>query len=182
MTTSPTWLDNWMAVGRAPEAIPLNEDLNEDPLDLSPVAAQDRWAYRLQQLATQGFASWLQEREPSLLCSRLDNGAIPAAPIQVGDFRVCLIPTSLNEDEIAIPQAAVEQADSTAHFYVAIAVDEEAEVASLVGFLPYNELTDLCDRIALDADHTYPLPTAELNPDLNALLLFLQCLSPSAIA
>lgn len=180
MTTSPTWLDSWMAVGQTPEAIPLNEDLNENPLDLSHIAAQARWAYRLQHLATQGFVRWLQEREPSLVCNDFDIA--PAVPLQIGSFQVCLIPTSLNDDEVAVPQASIEQAGSTAHFYVAIAVDEEAEVVSLVGFLPYNELTDLCERISPDADQTYPLPTAELNPDFNALLLFLQCLSPSAIA
>ena len=188
MTTSPTWLDSWMAVGQPPEAIPLtiplNEDQNADPLDLSHIAAPDRWAYQLQHLATQGFISWLQEREPSLAGNELEIA--PAVPLQIGSFKVCLIPTSLNEDEVAVPQAVIEPAAQAhhlaAHFYVAIAVDEEAEVASLVGFLSYDELTDLCNHISLDADQTYPLPTAELNPDFDALLLFLQCLSPSAIA
>ncbi|NEQ31661.1 MAG: DUF1822 family protein [Leptolyngbya sp. SIO4C5] len=177
MTTPFTWLDNWIAVEPTREAIPLDTD----QLDLSHLPAQERWAYRLQQLAVQGFERWLQGREPSLSCQRLGSPADIAASLQVGPFRVCLMPTSLADDEVAIPQAVINQPDTAAHFYVAIAIDEEAEVASLVGFLPYGQLASLCADLSADADQTYPLPTAELNFEINTLLLFLKCLSPSAI-
>ncbi|MFG6094036.1 DUF1822 family protein [Leptothoe sp. ISB3NOV94-8A] len=176
--TTPTWLDDWVAVEHTADVIPLDPD----SLDLSPVPAQDRWAYGLQQLAVQGFERWLQEREPSLSFTALKSTTASTALGQVGPFKVCLIPVSLADDEVAIPQVAVEQPDSMAHFYVAISIDEEAEVASLEGFLTYDQLTAVCDDITADADQTYPLPAAGLNGDGNALLLFLQCLSPGAIA
>jgi len=178
MTTPLTWLDDWIAVEHAHEIIPLDPD----HLDLSPVPAQERWAYRLQQLAVQGFERWLQEREPSLSLKRLNGTTDLAVALQVGSFRACLIPTGPIGEEVAIPRATVEQPDSAAHFYVAISIDEEAEVASLVGFLPYDQLATRCADIVPDADQTYPLPAAALNPNLDVLLLFLQCLSPSAIA
>lgn len=178
MTTPLTGLDDWVAVEPARDAIPLDPD----QLDLSLVPTQERWAYRLQQLAVQGFERWLQEREPSLSVTRLDSATDAAAALQVGAFRVCLIPTSLIDDEVAIPQAEVAQPQRAAHFYVAVAIDEEAEVASLMGFLPYDQLAAHCAGLPLDADQTYPLATAELNPESNTLLLFLQCLSASAIA
>ena len=176
--TTLTWLDDWVAVEHTPNVIPLDPD----SLDLSHVPAQDRWAYGLQQLAMQGFERWLQEREPSLSFTALNSTTAFTALGQVGPFKVCLIPVSLADDEVAIPQVAIEQPDSMAHFYVAIAIDEEAEVASLEGFLPYDQLTTVCADIPADADQTYPLPAAALNPDGNALLLFLQCLEPGAIA
>jgi hypothetical protein len=178
MTTPLTELDDWVALEPAHDAIPLDPD----HLDLSHLPPEVRWAYRLQQLAVQGFERWLQEREPSLVATPLDRTPDTAATLQVGGFRVCLIPTSLADDEVAIPQAVVEQAEHAAHFYVAIALDEEAEVANLVGFLPYDQLAARCTDLTPDADQTYPLPTVELNPETHALLLFLQCLSPSAIA
>ncbi|MEM9215426.1 MAG: DUF1822 family protein [Cyanobacteria bacterium P01_F01_bin.150] len=176
--TTPTRLDNWVAVEHTTDVIPLDPE----PLDLSHISAQDRWAYSLQQLAIQGFERWLQEREPSLSCNSLNNTTPMTALVQVGEFNVCLIPVSLADNEVAIPLAAVEQADGMAHFYVAIAIDEEAEVASLEGFLPYNQLIAICADIPADADQTYPLPAAALNPDVNALLLFLRHLSVEAIA
>lgn len=178
MTPPLTWLDNWATVEPAREAIPL--DLTT--LNLTHLPAQERWANRLQQLAIQGFKRWLQEREPSLSCTRTGSLSAMTALLQVGDFRVCLIPTSLTEDEIAIPKAAIAHPDSAAHFYVAVAIDEEAEVASLVGFLSHDQLAPRCADLIADADETYPLPTTALNPEPNTLLLFLQCLVPSAIA
>lgn len=176
--TIPTWLDDWVAVEHTTDVIPLNPEC----LDLSYLPAQNRWAYGLQQLAMQGFERWLQEREPSLSCNALNSTTPITALVQVGAFNVCLMPVSLADDEVAIPQVAVEQPDRMAHFYVAIAIDEEAEVATLAGFLPYDQLIAICADISVDADQTYPFPTAALNADVNALLLFLQCLSPGAIA
>ncbi len=178
MTTPLTWLDDWAAIESAAEAVPLDPDL----LDLSHFPAPDRWAYRLQQLAVQGFSRWLREREPSLTLSVLDSPTAAAALLQAGPFRVCLIPISLGDDEAAIPQAVVKRPDSAAHFYVSVAIDEEANVASLEGFLTYDQLVACCAGRTPDADHTYPVPAAALNPDSNALLLSLHCLSPDAIA
>lgn len=176
--TTPTWLDDWVAIEHTTDVIPL--DLEH--LDLSHIPTQDHWAYSLQQLAVQGFEGWLQEREPSLSCTVLNSTTVATALMQVGKFKVCLIPVSLADDEVAIPQIAVEQSDSVAHFYVAIAIDEEAEVASLEGFVPYDQLIAVCADIPADADQTYPLPATALNSDANSLLLFLQHLALEAIA
>ena len=178
MTTPLTGLDDWVAVEPTCEAIPL--DPNQ--LNRPPLPTQERWAYRLQQLAVQGFERWLQEREPSLSLTPLDSPTDTTAALQVGAFRVCLIPTSLADDEVAIPQTAVEPPERAAHFYVAIDIDEEAEVASLMGFLPYDQLVAHCVGLTPDANQTYPLAAAELNPASHTLLLFLQCLAPNAIA
>ena len=176
--TTPTWLDDWVAVEHTADVIPLDPEI----LDLSPVPAQERWTYGLQQLAVQGFERWLREREPSLSFTALNSAAVSTALGQVGPFKVCLIPVGLADDEVAIPQVVIEQPDSMAHFYVTVAIDEEAEVASLGGFLTYDQLTAACADIAADVDQTYPLSAVVLNPDGNALLLFLQCLSPDEIA
>ena len=96
MTTPLTWIDDWVVMEHTIEAIPLDPEL----LDLSHLPARERWAYRLQHLAIQGFGRWLQEREPSFPLKGLDSTAAPAASLQVGSFRVCLLPTRLTDDEI----------------------------------------------------------------------------------
>ena len=151
-----------------------------------------QWSNYLQALAFVSFEAWLQEREPSLTVTRAGCSVFQpevasvidaVCHLLVGEFRVCLIPTlQLTADEVAIPRAVVDIAEYAAHFYVVVALDEEAEVATIRGFLRYDQLIHYRNELQPDFDWNYPLPSTWLNTDANELLLNLQCLDPAAIA
>lgn len=155
-------------------------------------AVSRQWSNYLQALALISFEAWLQEREPSLTVTRESCSVFQpevasvieaVCDLQLGGFRVCLIPTlRLTADEVAIPRAVVDIGAYAAHFYVVVALDEEAEVATIRGFLRYDQLVHYRSQLQPDFDWNYPLPSSWLNTDVNELLLNLQCLDPQAIS
>ncbi|HEY9296875.1 MAG TPA: DUF1822 family protein, partial [Phormidium sp.] len=103
--------------------------------------------------------------------------------LRVGEFKVCLIPTiTLTDKEVTIPRAVVDLPEFTAHFYVVIGIEEELEVAAIRGFVRHDQMMNYLPQLEPEADWNYQIPIAWFNREPNELLLYLQCLVPSAIA
>jgi hypothetical protein len=69
----------------------------------------------------------------------------------------------------------------TAHFYVVIGIEEDLEIAAIRGFLRYDQLVNYQSELQPEVDWNYHLPLAWFNREPNELLLYLQCLAPTAI-
>lgn len=174
--------DDFIAFDPNPDLIVLEPDIFQ--------RAKNTSNYR-QALALYAFATWLSSRSPAIALD-LENCSVfkpeyaavldAVTPLQAGDFRVCLLPSpSFSCEEIFIPRVAVELPELAAHFYLAIAVDEDLERAAIRGFLRYDQLTQLPLSQFLQRDWNYAIPLTELNSDSDELLLYLQCLNSTAI-
>ncbi|MBE9213008.1 DUF1822 family protein [Plectonema cf. radiosum LEGE 06105] len=154
-----------------------------------------QWQVYLQALALFAFAEWLEKREPSLTIYHTIQQQISSIlkpehvslinavyNLQIGDFKVCLIPIiSFSEDEVTIPRAVVDIAEFNNHFYIVIAVEEELEIAAIKGFISYQDLIKDKSQFQLDKDWTYQLSLTLFNHEVDELLMYLQCYSPSTI-
>ncbi len=152
-----------------------------------------KWQTYLNGLALFAFEEWLQSRTDSLTVKRekctvlqpvLANAIAVVANLQVGEFKVCLIPTSiLDTSEVTLPRLVVDLPEYIPHFYVLIEVLEEQSSAVISGFLSYHELVKNQAEVNLqpEADWTYQLPLKWFDSDPNTLLLYLRCLESEAI-
>ncbi|MGB3404063.1 MAG: DUF1822 family protein [Microcoleaceae cyanobacterium] len=148
------------------------------------VKSEQQWSVYLSQLAQFGLENWLQKREPQLTV--IPGELIPSLEsivfLQLGEFKLCLIPSNgMSEPEIIIPRAVIELPEFAAHFYVPVGVAEDLELIGILGFLTYNQLAEEASQIQPLIDWTYAIPREDFNPDTDELLLNLQCLSPSTI-
>ena len=119
-------------------------------------------------MALFAFEEWLYEREPSLTVNTENSSTLQhqyanlidaVCNLEVGNFQVCLIPSMLlTHEEIAIPRAAIDLPEYTAHFYVVIGVDEELEIAAVIGFLRYDQLLNIIAELQPEADWNYYIP------------------------
>ena len=144
-----------------------------------------------QYLTLFAFEEWLCQREPSLTLYKEQSSTLKheyanvidaVCNLEVGNFKVCLIPSMLLiDEEVAIPRAAVELPEYVAHFYIVIGVDEESEIAAVKGFLPYDQLVNIKAELQPETDWNYYIPLVQFNQKVDELLLFLQCLAPTAI-
>jgi len=145
----------------------------------------------LNALALFGFATWLRKRAPEL---RFDADRCAAEQgllaeilnascnVRVGNFSVCLLPTlAWSDSEVTLPRAVVDLPEFNAHFYVVVGLEEDLQVASALGFLRRDRLAALQADLEPQLDWTYALPIEAFNPDLDELLLDLQCLDPATL-
>jgi hypothetical protein len=149
-----------------------------------------RWQVYLAALAVLGFEQWLGDRAPDLTVyasiwqPSYANLMTAACNVQVGSFKLCIVPCSnLDENQVSFPSAVFDIPDFAAHFYVPIQVDEEQQQVAVSGFLNYEQYRRYQAAASLqpEQDWTYTVPLAWFNPDANALLLNLRCLEPDAI-
>ncbi|MGG6268891.1 DUF1822 family protein [Leptolyngbya sp. AN03gr2] len=149
------------------------------------------WQAYLAALATFGFQQWIRERSPELN-TQFDQASIwregyanlmaEACNIQVGAFKVCLIPVGNQIDhQIKVSIAAFDLPEFVAHFYVLVQVLEEEEKVGIVGFLNYNQFRQHLGALNPLSDWTYAVPFDWFNPNASALLLNFRCLEPSAM-
>ncbi|MFH7029340.1 MAG: DUF1822 family protein [Heteroscytonema crispum UTEX LB 1556] len=179
------------------ETIELEPEQCENALQISQEMRIEgkQWQVYLQALALFAFAEWLEKREPSLSIYRTIQQQISPIfkpeyaslidavySLQVGEFKVCLIPiVSFSEDEVTIPRAVVDIPEFNNHFYIVIAVEEELEVAVIKGFIIYQDLINYLSEFQLERDWTYQLPLTLFNQEVDELLMYLQCYSPAII-
>ena len=145
----------------------------------------------LQTLTLFCFESWLSTREPSLSVHVADASIFKTElanildvvwNFQVGDFKVCLIPTlDASEAEITIPRYVIDIPEFTANFYVLVEIDEDLEIGSIKGFIDYNHLSDYKNYYTLESDWNYAVPLKLFESKTEKLLLNLQCLDAEAI-
>lgn len=188
-----TLTDDWVEFEELTETISLEPEQLDQAVELSrQVGNEDRkWQIYLQALSLLSFEEWLRKREPeisldreysSVLQPQYANAIDAVFNLRVGEFKVCLIPTiTLTDKEVTIPRAAVDLPEFMAHFYVVIGIEEELEVAAIRGFLRHDQLMNYQPQLQPEADWSYQLPLAWFNREPNELLLYLQCLDPSAI-
>ena len=144
-----------------------------------------------QALGLVAFEEWLKKREPNLSVdltqvsllnsqySQIIQEINAVFNLQVGEFKVCLIPTSsFSDDLIDIPKEVIEAPEFAAHFYIVIGVEDELEVAAIRGFSRYDELKNITRNKSALSDGNYELSFADFNQQIDELLLYLQCLSP----
>lgn len=82
-----------------------------------------QWQVYFQCLALFAFEEWLHEREPSLTIDRDNSSTLQqqyanvidaVSNLEVGNFKVCLIPSMLlTNEEIAIPRAVIDLPEYT---------------------------------------------------------------------
>lgn len=176
-----------------PEIIILEQEQSQQALEISQIGRneQRKWQIYFQALALFAFEEWLKKREPSICINKQDSSVLQpeyaniidsVCNLRVGEFKVCLIPTSsFTEPEIIIPRAVVDLPEFAANFYIVIGVEEELEIATIRGFLRYDELVRYRSQLQIEVDWNDQLPFALFNHEPNELLLYLQCLAPAAI-
>ncbi len=145
----------------------------------------------LQALALFSFESWIHIREPNLAINianssvfkpELANIIDVVYNLQVGDFKVCLIPTIDYSDlEITIPRYVIDIPEFVAHFYVIVEIDEELELGFIRGFIDYNRLIVNKSNYPLDIDWNYAFYSSLFESKAEKLLVNLQCLKPNSI-
>lgn len=175
------------------EIISLEPEQPQQALEISQTLRNQsrRWQLYLQALALLAFEEWLQKREPGILINREKSSVFQLSfanlidtvhNLGVGEFKVCLIPTiSFTSEEVTVPRAVVDLPEFIAHFYVVIGIEEELEIAVIRGFLRYDQLVNYQSELQAEVDWNYHLPLAWFNCEPNELLLYLQCLAPTAI-
>ena len=181
----------------AEDTITLEPERIQQAAELSSqiIRSAGQWQTYLNALALYGFEQWLRERAAELTIDRANCSVMQPAVasaieegvcnLQVGDFKLCLLPTGSSiEDVVVLPRAAIDLPEYVAHFYVAIAVQEELEQAIIRGFIAYDRLmTELQSaNLAPENDWTYQLPIAWFKLDADRLLLYLRCLETRAIS
>lgn len=145
----------------------------------------------LQALALFSFESWIHLREPNLVINLANSSVFKpelaniidvVCNVQVGDFKICLIPILDDGDsEIIIPRYVVDVPEFTAHFYVLVEIDEELEIAIIREFIDYDRLMVNKANYVLDSDWNYVVPNSLFVSKPKNLLVNLQCLEYSAI-
>ena len=146
------------------------------------------WRTYINGLALFAVADFFQERAADLAvnlekCSlfqpELARVIDAACNLQVGQFKICAIASGFAEEFLTLPRAAVDLPEFVAHFYIAVEVEEESAIAALQGFWRYDQLVQ--GQLEAQADWTYTLPMAGINPKLDDLLLHLRLLAPETI-
>ena len=145
----------------------------------------------LQALALFSFESWIGLREPNLILNKTESSVLKpdlanildvTCNVEIGNFKVCLIPTiDALDSEILIPRYVVDIPEFNAHFYVLVEIDEELELSLIRGFLELDRLIANKTNFSLDIDWNYAVPSSLLESKIEKLLVNLQCLEPKAI-
>ncbi|QSJ14823.1 DUF1822 family protein [Nostoc sp. UHCC 0702] len=156
-----------------------------------------QWQIYLQFLAFLAVNEWLEKREPTFSINQAEFLAWQsqytyvndtAFNVSLGNFKVCIIPViSISQEEVTVceevvvPRAMIDLPEFNSHFYIVIGIEEEIEVATIKGFLRYDELVEYKPELQPELDWNYHLPLTWFHNDCHELLLDLQCLSPTAI-
>ncbi|MEB3340791.1 DUF1822 family protein, partial [Okeania sp.] len=150
---------------------------------------EQQWQTYIHTLGFFAFQEWLAERVPELFvdqtnCSIFQSeyaNLIPAVSnIRVGNFQVCLMVMNLFE-EVNIPDFVITLPEFTAHFYVAVEVVEESNLAAIRGFLTYNQLVNMKKKSQKKSNNVYQIPVQLFDSKVDKLLLNFRCLEPTAI-
>lgn len=175
------------------EIIHLDSEQTEQAWQITKQLKADKGKLQIysQALALVAFEEWLSKREPNLLIDRRKISLLhpesaeainAVCNLQVGNFKVCLIPTfSFSDEIITLPQTIIDVPEFAAHFYIVIGVEDELEVAAIRGFSRYDELVSMTAKMPILSDASYEINLAAFHQQTNELLLYLQCLSPADI-
>lgn len=178
-----------------PETIWLEPEHFQQAVEISSqvVAEPIRWQVYLQALALLGFEEWWRSRWADIPlsrkhCSLFEPGYATAIAavcnLLVGEFKLCLIAIeSPLSDVIVLPRAVIDLPEFTAHFYIAVEVQEEQEQVIIQGFLRYDKLISYRQLLNLNptSDWNYHLPLSLFEVEVNRLVFNLRFLAKDAI-
>jgi Protein of unknown function (DUF1822) len=169
-----------------PETIWLEPEQIEQAKAMSEcvISESKQWQSYLNALALLSFEQWLSDRLPEQSIERSSKPIESVGYVEVSGFKFCLIAVEhLLDETVRIPQAAIEQPELAAHFYVVHEVSEEQELVTMWGFLRFDELMNYRERYHYQIqDSCYQLPLALLDAEPNHLLFYCRSLQPNAIA
>ncbi len=179
-----------------PEAILLSQLQINQAVELSGQIKDEskQWQIYLNALSLSAFENWLESRGNSFNINREDctileprfANVIPVvANLKVGEYKICLITTgSFIDEQVDISKFVVDLPEYIPHFYVLVEVIEEEEKAVIQGFISYNELSSRQQSVNLkpDSDWNYEIPLTWFCHEPDRLLLYLNCLEPTAIS
>ena len=169
-----------------PEAIWLEPEHFQQAKKMSNQVRSEaqQWQTYLNILGLSAFQEWLRERIPEQPINREPNLMESMCQLKVGEFKLGLIAMEHILDEVVnVPQAAIDQPDLAAHFYVVLEVAEEQEEAIIRGFLRHDELLNYRSKVnlQLSQDGCYQLPLSLFDAESNHLLFYCRHLEPSSI-
>ena len=156
--------------------------------NLSPKQSDARegqqWKRYLNQLALAGFEQWLQPRVPSHWIDKTQCVNRPEAVynLRLNGFTISLLVKEHVLDEVVdIPEAAIRQAELTAHFYVLIEVAEEQQMVIVRGFLRHETLNETLNQRQLNQqDNHYCMPLFDFDLAPDHLIFYCNFLAPTA--
>ncbi len=168
-----------------PEVILLEAENFYQAKEMSKQAISEaqQWQTYLNHLAVIGFEKWFSERMPKQVIHRYSNTMDTVTHLNIGDFKVCLIPTEHLLDEVVnVPQDTIFTSDFSAHFYVLTEVLEEQEQVIIKGFLRYDQLMDYCTQVnSHPLQECYQIPLSLFDTEPNHLLFYSDLFTPSSI-
>ncbi|MGJ3251908.1 MAG: DUF1822 family protein [Elainellaceae cyanobacterium] len=194
MTNSLSITTMFDADSASPNTIFLSNSQIDQAIALSEqVREPEQWQVYRQAIALTAFKQWLDERDSQLFVQ--DDRSTLQFPeyaslinavcnIQIGHYRICLIPTgSVADTVVFLPRATVEISDFVPHLYVLIEVSDEYEHVQIKGCLRRDSLFYHLKSVHLptNADWTYSIPLDWFSLDPERILLYLRCLEPNAI-
>lgn len=173
--------------GRQPAVISLDPEQSDPWLAKSitnPGADEsERWQLHLNALAVWGFQEWLHRTRRTYQLDR-SQGIYRQSVVYkllLRGLRLNLIVQEHVLDEIVtLPQAAIEQPELAAHFYLPIEVAEEQQQVILHGSLRYDRLMDYCRGVRPINQH-YQMPLSMFDLEPNHVLFFSDFLDPASI-
>lgn len=185
-----------------PEPIGLDSDDFDRAREISDLRESEtrQWQVYLNVLAVLALEKWLKVRlrdksivwqDCAFLQPKLANFIDAVSPINVGDFRLCLVVMESFADEVVtVPRAAIELPEFAAHFYIAIEVLEEEEEAILRGILRRDRLLAYQEQLqatgqsypfSSTSDWSEDIPLAWFDSQLDRLLYDCRYLDPQEI-
>ncbi len=142
----------------------------------------EQWHSFLRALAIAGFEQWLNQSNNQLPITYAQDIAPGInANLQVGDFRLCILPMGvLQDDPMMIPATAVQGQDK-AHLYVLVEVHEEVDQVLVAAGLRHDQLKKYIEQNLQPEAKNYGVPVSQFTVSPEKLLLYLSCLQPEAI-
>ncbi|MEM7063162.1 MAG: DUF1822 family protein [Cyanobacteria bacterium P01_B01_bin.77] len=166
----------------ATETIMLSPMFTQWATDIcQPITDLDnQWQSFIRALAIAGFEQWLNESSTSLTTT-YPRTAAPQTDthVQVGDFRLCILPMGTSQDELVQIPAAAVTGKNKAHLYVLVEVHEEIDQVQVGAGLRHDQLSNLLPQHADSESYVVPVEQFTVRPE--KLLWYLSCLEPEAI-
>ena len=162
----------WLEPEHFQQASSISNRLSSEP---------QQWQAYLNALALFSFQDWLVERLPNSTIEPIENAML--SYLSVDGFKLCLLATEhVLDEQVSVPQNAIEQPDLAAHCYVVLEVLEDQEQAVIRGILRYDELiAQLARAVASAQPSEYLLPLSCWDEEINHLIGYVQYSHPSAL-
>ncbi|ACB51512.1 hypothetical protein cce_2162 [Crocosphaera subtropica ATCC 51142] len=165
-----------------PEEIWLEQEDYDLAKQLSEIEGTEdkKWQAYINLLGMFALEKWLKENIYTQDIQRIIDRIDTYGYLQRKGFKFCLITQEdFLQEGMIVPRELIYNSDHTAHFYVAMEVLEEEEIAIIRGFISYDKLSQL--SLPTIEDNNYWLFLDYLDPEPNHLLMTYKYLEPSTI-